>query len=87
MRELCSFEVRRCSPRQSHYSPQRRCLHLGKSKPCKKKATILLRRMSLRLGEGRWALQKLAILLPFFAILKAHFLKPINGGSLDLSRV
>ena len=53
----------------------------------KKKAIGSPRIMNLRLGEGHCALKKLAIFLPFLALLKAHFLKLINFGSLDLPRV
>ena len=54
----------------------------------KKKTIGSPMRMRLHLYEGHRALQKLDIFfLPFWTLLKAHFLKPINFGSLDLSRV
>ena len=59
---------------------------LANQSHAKKKATASPRRMSLCLGEGRQALKNLAIFfLPILALLKAHFLKPINFGSLDFS--
>ena len=48
---------------------------------------LLVHRGEIFLGKGRRALQKLAIFFTIFGPLKAHFLKLINFGSLDLSKV
>ena len=52
----------------------------AKVSQAKKKATVSPRRMSLRLGEGRWTLQKLAICFTIFGPFKGPFPKAYKLG-------
>ena len=67
--------------------PRRRCLRLSKLKPSKEESYWFVEANEPSPQRKTSSLAKISHFGQFLAILKAYFLKPINFGSLDLSRV